>query len=91
MSSWFFNVHMHIVMKEVKVGMRRMRVRLLDERREWILPGLLYGDDLVLCGKSEEDLKVIVGCLVVVCRRRGLRVNADKSKVMVLGGEEDLE
>ena len=53
--------------------------------------GLLYGDYLVLCGKSEEDLKVIVGCLVEVCRRRGLRVNADKSKVMVLGGEEDLE
>ena len=26
-----------------------------------------------------------------VCRRRGLRVNAGKSKVMVLNGEEGLE
>ena len=25
-----------------------------------------------------------------VCRRRDLKVNADKSKVMVLGGEEGL-
>ena len=28
---------------------------------------------------------------VEVCRRRGLKVNAGKSKVMVLGGEEGLE
>ena len=32
-----------------------------------------------------------MGCSVRVCRRRGLRVNADKSKVMVLGGELGLE
>ena len=28
---------------------------------------------------------------VCVCRRRGLKVNADKSKVMALNGEEGLE
>ena len=39
------------------------------------MPGLLYADDLLLCG---------------VCRRR-LKVNAGKSKVMVLNGEEGLE
>ena len=33
----------------------------------------------------------MVGCFVEVYRRRGLKVNADKSKVMVLGGEEELE
>ena len=54
------------------------------------MPGLLYADDLVLCGESEEDLKVMVGCFVEMSRRRGLRVNADKSKVMVLGGKEGL-
>ena len=26
------------------------------------MPGLLYADDLVLFGESEEDLKVMVGC-----------------------------
>ena len=31
-----------------------------------------------------------MGRLVEVCRRRGLKVNAGKSKVMVLGGEEGL-
>ena len=32
-----------------------------------------------------------MGCFAEVCMRRGLKVNAGKSKVMVLGGEEGLE
>ena len=32
----------------------------------------------------------MVGCFVDVCRR-SLKVNVGKSKVMVLGGEEELE
>ena len=51
-----------------------------DGGREWRLPALLYADDLVLCGESEEDLR----------KRRSLKVNAGKSKVKVLGGEEGL-
>ena len=37
-----------------------------EEGREWRLPGILYGDDLVLCGESEGDLKAIVGHFVEV-------------------------
>ena len=61
-----------------------------EEGREWRLPDLLYAEDLVLCGESEEGLRAIVGRFVEVCRRRGLKVNAGKSKVMVLnrGGIE---
>ena len=50
----------------------------------------MYADDLVLYGKSEEDLWIMVGCFIEVCRR-GLKVNAGKSKVMGLGGEDELE
>ena len=32
-----------------------------------------------------------MGCFVEVCRRIGLKVNAVKRKVFVLGGEEGLE
>ena len=49
----------------------------------------MYADDLVQCVKSEEDLKVMR--FVEVCRRRGLKVNVDKSKMMVLNGEDGLE
>ena len=31
--------------------------------REWRLTGLLFADELILCGESEEDLKVMVGHL----------------------------
>ena len=61
-----------------------------QEGREWRLPGLLYVDDLVLCGESEEDLKAMIARFVQVCRRV-LKVTADKSKVMVLVEEEKLE
>ena len=46
------------------------------------IAGLLYADDLVLCGELEEDLKRM---------RRGLKFNVDKTKVMVLNGEDGLE
>ena len=54
------------------------------------MPSLLYVDDLVLYGESKEDLRMMVGCFVEMCRRRGLKVNAGKSKVM-LSGEKGLE
>ena len=66
-------------------------MRFQEEGREWRLPGFLYADDMVLCGESEVDLREIVRHFVEVCKRRHLKVNAGKSKVMVLGGEEWLE
>ena len=68
------------VMKEVKMGMGRRGVRFQEEGREWRFPGLLYTNDLVLYGESEEDLRVMVGRFAEVCRRRGIKVNAGKSK-----------
>ena len=55
------------------------------------MPGFLYADDLVLCGESEEDVRAMLGRFAEVCRRRGLKVNAGKSKVVVLNGEVGLE
>ena len=51
----------------------------------------MYADDLVLCGESEGGLRAVLGCFTEVCSRRGLKFNAGKSKVMVLGGEGGLE
>ena len=53
MSPSLFNVYMNAVM-EVKMGMRRGGVRFLEDGREGSLLGLLYADDFVLCGESEE-------------------------------------
>ena len=80
-SPWLFNIYMDGVM-ELKMGMRRRGVSFLEHGRKWRVLGLLYVDELVLCSESEEDLRVMVEWFAEVCRRRGLRVNAGKSKVM---------
>ena len=48
---------------------------------------LLYADDLVLRGESEESLRRLVEGFGRVCKRRGLKVNGEKSKVMVVSRE----
>ena len=53
------------------------------------MPDLLYADNLVIFGELEQDLRAIVGRFIEVCRRC-LKVNAGKSKVMLLCGEEGL-
>ena len=62
------------------------------EGRGWKYPELLYTDGLVQCDELEEDLKVMVGRFVEVCKsqEKSLKLNADKSKMMMLGGEEEL-
>ena len=51
----------------------------------------MHYEGCVWCGESEEVLRAMVGCFVGVCRRRGLKVNAGKSNVLVLVGEEGLK
>ena len=61
MSHWLFNVYMDALMKDVKI---RRGVGFMEDGSKWRLPGLLYADDLVLCGDSEEDLRAMVGWFV---------------------------
>ena len=58
------------------MGMGKRGVKFQEEG----LLGLLYADDLVLCGE-EENLRAVLGRFIEVCKRRGLKVNAGKSKV----------
>ena len=60
---------------------------MVENEREWRVLCLLYADDLVLCGESEESLSRLVEGFGRVCKRRGLKVNVDKSKVMVVSRE----
>ena len=90
MSPWLFNLYRDAVRKEVKMGMGMREVIFLEEGREWIL-SCLHSDDLVLGGESEENLRAMVGWVVEVCRRRGLKVYAGKSKIIVMNAEGGLE
>ena len=59
-------------------------MRFLEDGRECRLPDLLYAEDLVQCGESEEGLRAMMGQFVEVCRRGGLKVNAGKSKAVAM-------
>src|SRR5678816_3730592 len=84
MSPWLFNLYMDGVMKELEMGVAGNDVRMMENGDEWEVPYLLYADDLVLWGESEESLRGLVKRFGRVCKRRGLKVNVDKSKVMVV-------
>ena len=49
--------------------MGRRGMRFLEDGREWRLPGLLYANDLVLCGELEKNLRVMVGRFAEVCKK----------------------
>ena len=72
------------------MGMGRRGVRFQEEGREWRLPVLLYAEDLVLSGESEEDLKALVGCFLELCRRGSLKVNEGDSAELKEGLECDV-
>ena len=78
MSPWLFNMNMVAMMKEITTGI---------DGREWRPLDLLYTNDLVLYGELEEDLKAMVEWFVEACKRN-LKANINKSKMMVLNGEE---
>ena len=50
---------------------------------------MLFADDTALVAESAEQLQCLVREFGMVCKRRKLRVNVDKSKVMSVGESED--
>ena len=67
--------HIHLAVQHIYEGSDGYENGDGKEGGEWRLPGLLYANDLVLCVKSEEDLRVMMGLFLEVCRRRVLKAN----------------
>ena len=80
-------IHNYGISSKSRIHHIYIGARFQDEGREWRLSDLFYANDLVLCDEPEEDLRAMVGHFVEVYRRRGLKINADKNKVMVLNRE----
>ena len=57
---------------------------LTEDVRDGSLMELLYGDDLVLCGESLNEVMDKYGRWTNVVEGKGLRVNVDKTKGMLL-------
>ena len=93
MSPWLFNLFMDAAMKKVREKAGDVGVTMRDERRniKWKVDWLMFADDTVLLGDSDEKLERLVQEFGRVCQRRKLSVNETKSKIMNIGknGEEN--
>ncbi len=89
MLPWLFNIFMDGCMKEMKckVGNAGAKLRLNGE--DWSVVTCLFVDDTVLLAESEGDLQRVVNEFYSVYKRRKLKVNAGKSKVMVFEKREE--
>jgi len=87
MSPWLFNVYMDSIVREVKRECVEEGLNLQSERGgdQWRVNMLLYADDTVLMGETEESLRKLVTVFHRVCGKRKVRINGDKSKVMRVG------
>ena len=84
MSPWLFNVYMDGVVREVKMRTLGRGLGMKEQNgHEWEVSQLLFADDTALVAGTEEKLQRLVDEFGVVCKRRKLKVNVGKSKVMV--------
>ena len=83
MSPWLFNIYMDGVVREVNARVIGKGVVLVTERGEELrLKQLLFADDTALVAATENGLVRLVEEFGKVCKRRKLKVNVGKSKVM---------
>ena len=83
MSPWLFNIYIDGVIREMKAKVGKVGARMNLEGVNWCLVASLFADDTVLMAESERELQMIVNEFHNVCKRRKLKVNVAKSKVMV--------
>ena len=83
MSPWLFNIYMDGVVREVNVRVLGKGFGLLSANGgRFEINMLLLADDTALVADSEEKLCRLVSEFGRVCKRRKLRVNVGKSKVI---------
>ncbi len=89
MSPWLFSVFMDGCMKEMKAKVRNEGAELRLNGEDQSVITLLFSDDTVLLVESEGDLQRVVNKFCSVCKRRKLKVNTGKSKVMMFVRREE--
>ncbi len=77
--------------RQTKVRIQDLGARLNVRGVEQPLVAGFYAYDTVLLAESEGMLQRIVDEFDRICKKRKLKVNAGKSKVMVFGGNEEAE
>ena len=83
MSPWLFNLYINGVVREVQARTLGKEAQLVgDSDEKWEVSQLLFADNIVLVVDSKMKLNRLMEEFGRVCRRRKLKVNVTKSKVM---------
>jgi hypothetical protein len=81
LSPYLFNIVAEMAMRKALEGYKggfRIGGKIINNLR--------YADDIALIATSEEELQELLDRLVVASREYGLRLNTNKTKIMVLNG-----
>ena len=83
LSTWLFDAYMDGVVREVNVRVLGKGLELLSANgSRFEINQLSFADDTALVADSVEKLCKLVSAFVRICKRRKLRVNVGKSKVI---------
>lgn len=86
LSPTLFNVLMDDVIKEVKEKVRKHSVGYRNMEHIQISE-CAFADDLVVYAKNEKDLQTNLDIWKTALQKRNLKINAEKTKVMLIGKE----
>ena len=81
-SPWLFNLFMDNCLTDLKESVFGLRMN------ELLIKCLLYADDQVLLASSANELQKMVTIMNVALKRKGMKVNVSKTKVMVFERDE---
>ncbi len=70
-------------MREMKGKVGEVGVKMYAEGRKWVMNSILFIDDTMFIAENESDLQNLVSVFDSVCKRRKLKVNVNKRKVVV--------
>ena len=69
--------------------LRELNLALDEDEIKHIFNCFLYADVIVLVGRSEEEMRLLLECLFKFCRQWRLEVNVKKSGVMIVCNEAE--
>ncbi len=89
MSPWLFNIFMDGCLREIKCKVVNTGAKLRLNGEVWAVVTCLFADDTVLLARG---IWRVVNEFYSICKRRKLKVNAGKGKVMVMvtNGQSDV-
>lgn len=87
LSPTLFNIILDDITKEVKDKVKKLLIGYWNMEPIY-LSQCSFADDLMICAKNEDELQKNLEIWHTALRQRNLKINLDKTKIMVLGNSD---